>query len=131
MPLKSPKVEFGGGQKPQNFNQKSGIKFRKVLQTSQFLLKNCILVSSCLLFTKNMNICFHLQFIADFKTKKSNFCNFHQFLDPLLTLRPPYSIKEALIRVQNLPKAWINFYYWKMQLYLTLVMRKCHYSVQR
>ena len=29
-------------------------------------------------------------------SKKSNFCNFDQFLDPLLTFRPPYSIKKVL-----------------------------------
>ena len=43
MPLRCPKVELRG-QKPQNFNPKSVMKFWKVLLTLHFLVKICILV---------------------------------------------------------------------------------------
>ena len=78
MPLRCLKVEFRG-QKPQKFNIKSNIKSWKVLQTSQFLVKNCVLISSCSLFTKNINLGFYFTINTDFMPKNSHFFSFSLF----------------------------------------------------
>ena len=55
------------------------LKFKKVPQTSQFFMKNLVLISSCLLFTQNIHICFFFSFIVDFMTKNSRFLQFFPF----------------------------------------------------
>ena len=59
MLLGSPKVDVGG-QNLQNFDLKRPIKFRKVLQTSQFLVKSCVIERSCCNFTLTFHIYFYL-----------------------------------------------------------------------
>ena len=78
IPLKCSKGELRG-QKPQNFNLKSGIEFWKVLQTSQFYMRNYILISSCFLFTQNNHTWFHFSFIVDVMSKNGNFLQFLRF----------------------------------------------------
>ena len=125
MPLKCPKVKLRG-QKPQNFNPKSVIKFRKVLQTLHFLVKICILVYVLVCCIVKTSITAFIFDLLPILCQKKQFLQFQQFLDHLLTLRPLYNIKEVLVIAKNLPKTSINFYYWKIQLLPTLVMRKCH-----
>ena len=50
-----------------------------MLQTSQFLVKNCVLISSCSLFTKNINLGFHFIINTDFMPKNSHFFSFSLF----------------------------------------------------
>ena len=115
MPLKCPKVKLRG-QKPQNFNPKSVIKFRKVLQTLHFSVKICILVYVLVCSILKTSI---TAFIFDLLPILCQKSNFQQFLDLLLTLRPLYNIKKVLVIAKNLPKTSINFYYWKIQLFPT------------
>ena len=79
MPFKCRNIELRG-QKPQIFNLKSGIKFWKVLQTSQLLVKNCIFISSCWQYTQNIHRCFYFSFIVDFMSRNGHFLRFFRFL---------------------------------------------------
>ena len=63
MLLRSPKVDVGG-QNLQNFDLKRPIKFGKVLQTSQFLVKSCVLKRSCWNFTLRFHIYFYFWFFT-------------------------------------------------------------------
>ena len=75
MLLGSPKVDVGG-QNLQNFDLKRPIKFRKVLQTSQFLVKSCFIERSCCNFTLKFHIYFYLWFFYSFSVKKWAFFSF-------------------------------------------------------
>ena len=79
MPLKCPEVELRG-QKSQNFGLKSCIKFGKVLQTSQFLVKICFFISPSLLFTQNTHTYFYFLYIVDFMSKNGHFYDFLCFI---------------------------------------------------
>ena len=75
--LKDSKVEVRG-QNPQNSNLKKPIKSRKVLQTSQFLVKSCVLDWACWNFTLNFHVYFYLWYFTLLVSKNGHFSGFYQ-----------------------------------------------------
>ena len=73
--LKDSKVEVRG-QNPQNSNLKKPIKSRKVLQTSQFLVKSCVLDWACWNFTLNFHVYFYLWYFTLLVSKNGHFSVF-------------------------------------------------------
>ena len=77
MLLGSPKVDVGG-QNLQNFDLKRSIKFGKVLQTSQFLVKSCVLDWACWNFTLNFRVYFYLWYFTLLVSKNGHFSAFYR-----------------------------------------------------
>ena len=101
MPLKCPEVELRG-QKSQNFGLKSCIKFGKVLQTSQFLVKICFFISPSLLFTQNTHTYFYFLYIVDFMSKNGNFYDFSVFLPVFSEVRGRKNIfREKMVEIYS------------------------------
>ena len=75
--LKDSKVEVRG-QNPQNSNLKKPIKSRKVLQTSQFLVKSCVLDWACWNFTLNFYVYFYLWYFTLLVSKNGHFSVFYR-----------------------------------------------------
>ena len=75
--LKDSKVEVRG-QNPQNSNLKKPIKSRKVLQTSQFLVKSCVLDWACWNFTLNFHVYFYLWYFTLLVSKNGHFSVFYR-----------------------------------------------------
>ena len=95
MLLRSPKVDVGG-QNLQNFDLKRPIKFRKVLQTSQFLVKSCVIERSCCNFTLKFHIYFYLWLFSLLVSKMGIFQFFIVFFARFLRgegLKKDFSIK--------------------------------------
>ena len=96
MLLGSPKVDVGG-QNLQIFDLKRPIKFRKVLQTSQFLVKSFVLVWSCWNFTLKFHIYFYLWFFTPLVSKNGHFSVFSRFFARFL--RGEGSKKDFSIKI--------------------------------
>ena len=77
--LKDSKVEVRG-QNPQNSDLKKPIKSRKVLQTSQFLVKSCVLDWACWNFTLNFHVYFYLWYFTLLVSKMGIFRFFTEIL---------------------------------------------------
>ena len=77
MLLGSPKVDVGG-QNLQIFDLKRPIKFRKVLQTSQFLVKSCVLKRSFSNFTLKFHVYFYLWYFTHLVSKNGHFSAFYR-----------------------------------------------------
>ena len=95
--LKDSKVEVRG-QNPQNSNLKKPIKSRKVLQTSQFLVKSCVLDWACWNFTLNFHVYFYLWYFTLLVSKNGHFSVFSRFFARFLRGEWPeknFSTKNA------------------------------------
>ena len=75
--LKDSKVEVRG-QNPQNSNLKKPIKSGKVLQTSRFLVKSCVLDWACWNFILNFHVYFYLLYFIFLGSKNGHFSVFYR-----------------------------------------------------
>ena len=66
------------GQNLQNSDLKRSIKFRKVLQTSQFLVKSCVLKRSFSNFTLKFHVYFYLWYFTHLVSKNGHFSAFYR-----------------------------------------------------
>ena len=94
--LKDSKVEVRG-QNPQNSNLKKPIKSRKVLQTSQFLVKSCVLDWACWNFTLNFHVYFYLWYFTLLVSKIGHFSVFTEILPVFSEGRGPKNFLEKKI----------------------------------
>ena len=99
MLLGSPKVDVGG-QNLQNFDQKRPIKFRTVLQTSQFLVKSCVLDWACWNFTLNFHVYFYLWYFTLLVSKNSIFRIFTE-VSPVSSegRGPKYFLEQKILEI--------------------------------